>query len=76
MADTKEKDKVPNKLTKEVLQKQIDQTNVFVQGAQQQVIAIQNEIQQQLGIAAYARHLLSQYDIAEEPKTKPPLEVK
>lgn len=74
MSDNKE----PKVLSKEVLQKQIKESESFIQQVQNQISQLQQQLQQQLGVLGYSQHLLKQFDIPsvpEKPKT-PEIEVK
>lgn len=67
------------KLSKELLDKQIKSAEEFVNYANGQITQLQSQVQQNIGIANFARHLLSQFDLpekVEEPKKATPLEVK
>lgn len=67
-------------LSKDTLEKQIQQAQQLVQQYEQQILQLQNQIQQQIGVAGFAQHLLTKFKIAEKPKEDPkkatPLEVK
>lgn len=80
MSDVKEKDKELKKLSREILEKQIEESHKAINYAQQNILALTQQLQQQQGILRYAEHLLSQFDIPAEPKPdpkkKPDLEVK
>jgi len=80
MSETKEKDKELKKLSREILTKQIEESQKAINYAQQSILAFQQQTEQQRGVLAYAQHLLAQFDIPEAPKEdpkKPPeLEVK
>lgn len=66
-------------LSKDTLTRQIQQAQSLVTEYEQEIVRLQNQIQQQVGIAGFAQHLLTKFKIAdakkEEPK-KTPLEVK
>lgn len=67
-------------LSKELLKKQIQGAEDFIQEAQQHILRLQSQIQQNLGVAGLAKHLLETFELpdkVEEPKNdKPSLEVK
>jgi hypothetical protein len=64
-------------LSKELLNNQIKMAEEFIENAQKQIVSLQNQVQQQLGIAGLARHLLSTFELPEKVEAKTPdLEVK
>lgn len=80
MSDENKKDVELKKLTKELLQKQIEESSKHIEYAQKQIATLTEQIQQQVGVANYANHLLKQFDIPVEVKPTEPkkteLEVK
>lgn len=83
MSDEKkpeEKDVDLKDLNKETLQKQIETSQQLVAQYQQEIRRLEIQIQQQIGVAGFANHLLTKFKIAEKPKEDPkkstPLEVK
>lgn len=82
MSDVKEpqaKDVEPKDLYKETLQKQIETAQQLVNQYQAEIQKLRDQIQQQIGVAGYANHLLTQFKVADKPKEDPkktPLEVK
>lgn len=63
MADTPEK--ILKKLDKRILFKQIGTADDIIKQSQQQILKLQAQIQQQLGLVAFAKHLLDQYEIPD-----------
>jgi hypothetical protein len=61
-----EKDNALKVLTRQLLQEQIQAAEKFIEGAQQQVTTLQQQIQQQLGVAGLAKHILSTFEIPEK----------
>lgn len=79
MSNELEKDKELKKLSREILNKQIEESRRAINYAQQSIVAFTQQLQQQQGVLNYAEHLLAQFDIPSEPKEDPkktPLEVK
>lgn len=72
MSETKEL----KRLSKELLNSQIKTAEEFIDQAQKQIINLQNQIQQQLGISGLAQHLLTNFDFPEKIEEKKELEVK
>ena len=66
-----EKDKELKKLSREILNKQIEESRKAIHYAQQSIISFTQQLQQQQGILNYAEHLLAQFDIPSEPKEDP-----
>jgi hypothetical protein len=65
-------------LSKELLQNQIKNAESFIEQAQKQISNLQNQVQQQLGIAGLAKHLLETFTLPEKEvvEEKKELEVK
>lgn len=66
-------------LSKKHFQDQIKSAQAFIEKAQQELSAIQNQIQQHIGIINYADHILRAFKLPDAPpeeKKKPELEVK
>lgn len=57
-------------LSKELLTNQIKMAEEFIDQAQKQIVNLQNQIQQQLGIAGLAKHLLSTFELPEKAEEK------
>lgn len=66
-----EKDKELKKLSREILNKQIEESQKVINSTQQTIVQFQQQIEQQRGVLAYAQHLLAQFDIPSEPKEEP-----
>jgi len=60
-----EKDKVLEVFDKAVLVKQVKTAEDIIKQAQEQVVKLQAQIQQQLGVLALSKHLLSNYELPE-----------
>lgn len=71
MSDTKAKDKELKKLSREILTKQVEESQIAINQAVQNLTQLQQQIEQQKGVLAYAQHLLTQFDIPEAPKDEP-----
>lgn len=72
-----EKDKEQKKLTREILQRQIDESERVILQTQRQLAILGDQLQQQMGAANYARHILANFEVPTETQpAKPPLEVK
>lgn len=76
MSDEKQKDVELKKLSKELLNQQIATAEGIISSYQAEVVRLQNNIQQQLGIAAFSRHLLANFDLPEKVEAPKSLEVK
>jgi hypothetical protein len=65
-------------LSKELLQNQIKNAESFIEQAQKQISNLQNQVQQQLGVAGLAKHLLETFTLPEKEvvEEKKELEVK
>ena len=66
-------------LSKELLSNQIKMAEEFIEQAQKQILNLQNQMQQQLGVSGLAKHLLSTFhfpETIEEKKAPTTLEVK
>lgn len=84
MSDVKQpeapKDVELKDLTKDKLEDQIKLAENTIAESRDRIKELENMIQQQAGIAGFAKHLLDKYKIADAPKPDPkkttPLEVK
>ena len=74
MSDEKVKDVELKDFTKETLEKQVEAGEKFIVQVRQEIVRLENEVQQQLGIVGFAKHLLSKFKLPEAKK--PDLEVK
>lgn len=64
-------------LSKEILTKQVTESQKYIEIARQQVARLNREIEQQIGVLGYSEHLLKQFDIPSVPEQpKKDLEVK
>lgn len=76
MSETKES----KKFSKDILLKQIEESQKVINSARQEIARFQRQIEQQSGVMNYAEFILAQFDIPEapkeEPKKTPELEVK
>jgi hypothetical protein len=57
-------------LTKDLLRNQLNETEKFIENAQSQIIKLQNQVQQSLGVAGLAKHLLEAFNLPEKDETK------
>jgi hypothetical protein len=75
-----EKDVERKQLSRDILNRQIEESRRAINYAQQSILAFTQQLQQQQGILNYAEHLLAQFEIPEATKPedpkKTPLEVK
>lgn len=71
-----EEKKETKKLSREILQKQVEETQRGIDYAQRTIATLQQQLQQQQGILSFTQHLLTQFDIPSIPEEKKPLEVK
>lgn len=77
MSDVKDKEK--KALTRETLQKQVEETKRGIQYTQNNITILTEQLHQQKGILNFTEHLLNQFDLPSDPKEeskKPDLEVK
>lgn len=63
MADKPEK--ILKTFDKGILIKQVSTVEDIIKQYQQQILKLQAQIQQQLGVAAFAKHLLEQYELPD-----------
>lgn len=61
-------------LTREQLERQIAASEQTIQQKRNQIINLTSEVEQQVGILKYSKHLLATFQLPEEEKA--PLEVK
>jgi gluconate kinase len=71
MSNENKKDKELKRLSREILTKQVEESQRAINYAQQSIVAFQQQLQQQQGVLGYAQHLLAQFDIPAEPKEDP-----
>lgn len=79
MSDEKKenpKDIVPKVLSREILEKQIKESEHFITYAQQQIAGLTRDVEQQIGVLGYARHLLKQFAIPSVPEEPKPTDTK
>lgn len=73
------KDKELKKLSKELLNRQITESDNAIEYARQNIVQLTTQLHQQEGVRDYAKHLLAQFELpekVEEAKKKTDLEVK
>jgi len=75
MSEENKKEEV-KKLTRDILNKQVEESRKAINYAQQSIAAFTQQLQQQMGILNYAEHLLKQFDIPEGTAPEKPFEVK